>query len=545
MNIFLFRVLSLIGILSLPSSVIAAAEVAAAEVVAAAAGSVSCLDENGQPVDSWTVLKAAPYTFDYYVYNETISSWSKSIYTTSQDVNGCIMRTMSQVYAYSNSYDAFAMGMYNDDPPGPYTASSSYAHAKGILMTSSTQGFWLIHSMPNWPNNETTGYPGPFPDDTYGQSLQCVTIAAATANVIASNLMIDHPYIYSKNISSSLTTTLPQFANWLSAKTTKLTNATVPFKSMGGKTFYQMAKSASWNKDLWDDLVAPYFQVQIDVETWRNGAGGRMSSICGTNGSKAYEAYDVYTVSRVDMPKGGMSWNGTQDHSKWASAIKVGVTNSGGSDSQSSWGSNVTCVGDINRMCSQEKRGGGAMCTIDNNLWSAFNNAIGGVEGCYQYNPCASAGGTSTQCYWCTTSSPTALPTIAVLSPSPSPTSAPSPTPTSSSNSNGMSGKDGLSNSVLLVAIIVPVGLVLIGLVLFLFYAKNKWNLDVFPCFSGEDRASKYSNAGVSFSYPKNNAVNKEALLGVGDASQDTDSSVNPLYQKKHNKATVLTSVDE
>jgi hypothetical protein len=36
----------------------------------------------------------------------------------------------------------------------------------------------------------------------------------------------------------------------------------------------------------------------------------------------------------------------------------------------------MSCVGDINRMCSQEKRGGGALCTEDYSLWVAFNRCL-------------------------------------------------------------------------------------------------------------------------------------------------------------------------
>ena len=67
-------------------------------------------------------------------------------------------------------------------------------------------------------------------------------------------------------------------------------------------------------------------------------------------------------------------------------------------------------LGDIDRMCSQESRGGGAMCVQDASLWIAFNSIVASVESCYKYNPC---GGSSTQCYWC---SPSALPSSAPLS---------------------------------------------------------------------------------------------------------------------------------
>ena len=66
--------------------------------------------------------------------------------------------------------------------PVPYPngndASSTYAHAKGILVASvaSSSGYWLVHSMPLWPEyvDDAHDFPGPFPSDTYAQSLRCV-----------------------------------------------------------------------------------------------------------------------------------------------------------------------------------------------------------------------------------------------------------------------------------------------------------------------------------------------------------------------------------
>jgi len=68
----------------------------------------------------------------------------------------------------------------------------------------------------------------------------------------------------------------------------------------------------------------------------------------------------------------------------------------------------IVCVGDINRMCSQESRGGGTLCTSDDDaLWYAFNKTITVVEDCWAYDPCS---GSSTKCYWCQSRSPTIKP---------------------------------------------------------------------------------------------------------------------------------------
>ena len=47
----------------------------------------------------------------------------------------------------------------------------------------------------------------------------------------------------------------------------------LPFLQVNYKLF---AKAREWGKDLYDDLVAPSLETALNVETWRNGAGGRL-----------------------------------------------------------------------------------------------------------------------------------------------------------------------------------------------------------------------------------------------------------------------------
>jgi len=259
-------------------------------------------------------------------------------------------------------------------------------------MTNATQGFWLVNSMPHWPNQRSVG-PGPFPDFTYGQSLMCVTLNTKNIDIAAANLIVGKPYVYDKANVPKFVDTMPNFASWLSGTKTSVTSVTSKIESLSGRVFHQLEKSGSWGKDLWDDLAAPYFNTAFSVETWRSGSGGRMGSICGDNITKVTD-YEVYEVSTMRMPD-GVSWTGTQDHSKWASA-KPSV--SYGKKDGVLMDSKVVCVGDNNRMCSQESRGGGALCFEDTDLWTAFNATISTYEDCYAYNPCT---GSSTKCYWC------------------------------------------------------------------------------------------------------------------------------------------------
>jgi hypothetical protein len=38
--------------------------------------------------------------------------------------------------------------------------------------------------------------------------------------------------------------------------------------SLGGTAFIDFAKSKEWGKDLFEDLVAPYFKADFLVESW-------------------------------------------------------------------------------------------------------------------------------------------------------------------------------------------------------------------------------------------------------------------------------------
>lgn len=49
--------------------------------------------------------------------------------------------------------------------------------------------------------------------------------------------------------------------------------------TLKGVQFTSFAKSKEFNKDLYEDLVAPSLQTNLSVETWPNG-GGRLPSNC-------------------------------------------------------------------------------------------------------------------------------------------------------------------------------------------------------------------------------------------------------------------------
>mmetsp|Transcript_5294 Transcript_5294/g.17726 ORF Transcript_5294/g.17726 Transcript_5294/m.17726 type:complete len:236 (+) Transcript_5294:128-835(+) len=235
--------------------------------------------------------------------------------------------------------------------------------------------------MPHWPPLMSDGLDA-LPDDTYGQSFLCITISTQTADAIAQGLLVSRPYVYESQVSSGLSAQLPNLAaladhDHNSDDDTWVTD----FKSFGGQPFRRYDKSKYWAEDLYEDLVAPQEGDDLYVETWRDGSGGRMPSFCG-DGSLAQQYpkdYDVYEVAEVAV--NGVSWLGTEDHSKWAAGVS----------------SSFVCVGGINRMCSQENRGGGTACTTSSSLHAAFTSTISSTEDCWAYDPCTG----SSECYWC------------------------------------------------------------------------------------------------------------------------------------------------
>lgn len=353
------------------------------QLCALLAAGYSCLDETGLPIDYWTALKAYD-SAAYYYQTIDMSQFQLSEYDVDQASSGAIMASVNQVYQFDDGEDV-ALLMWNDEPPPDETASDTYAHSKGLLFVDETQGFYIIHSKPNWPaaRNATNNQAIPFPDDEYAQSLICVTVSSNTANIIASSLQINRPFIYSSYISSNMASKFPMIDAVINKVTTDTDYSIVNISSVGNLSFTQFAKSKSWGKDLYDDLVAPYYSVPLNVETWIDGSGGRMSSLC-TNETNVVE-YDIYQVNSITMSDGGAHWLNTEDHSKWCTS--TGTNNV-----------LVSCVGDINRMCSQESRGGGTLCFFNTNLHESFSSIIDSVESCNLYDPCTG----SSQCYYCT-----------------------------------------------------------------------------------------------------------------------------------------------
>ena len=131
-----------------------------------------CLDDNGQPIDWYSAFKFSN-GYEYAIFEE-----SQGMHMSQNDLNssskGAISATTAQLFGADPNQISYVA--YNDEPGN--SGSSAYGHTKGFLAFNSNGGFWMIHSVPNWPVPDSWGQYKGFPEDEtiYSQSFLCMTL---------------------------------------------------------------------------------------------------------------------------------------------------------------------------------------------------------------------------------------------------------------------------------------------------------------------------------------------------------------------------------
>jgi deoxyribonuclease-2 len=305
---------------------------------------ISALDENGEAVDWWFAYKvpqlakdadslnATGYEYVYYDAKADKVVKSSNLLT---DNKGAVDLTLQSVFAKPD--DTTGWILYNDEMPADAkrTDSSSFGHTKGVIAFDT--------------DSKTALMPTPI----YGQTYLCLSLDLATASQIA-NQMANHqePQVYVPRIPASLDKSDPLYVLTQTLNPNTRGDADViDCKSRGGLPFKVIAKNRKWNKDFWNDLVGPTLGADMRDETWIRG---KIPPILDSDG-----IHKTFDVSFVDFRPLGVpwAWPETHDHAKWGITV------------DSDW----VCVGDINRMISQEKRGGGTIAFQEPTLWAALS----------------------------------------------------------------------------------------------------------------------------------------------------------------------------
>lgn len=320
---------------------------------------LSALDENGMPVDWWFIYKAPKLeqnihdtsTTGYeYIYYDPLIGEVIQAPALLTDGKGALDLTLNSIF--ENPPDTLGWILYNDEmpPEAKQQNKNSFGHTKGVIAfdTDSKTAFWLLHSWPQYADQNSPRMPTPL----YGQTFLCLSLDYESAGNIAVQ-MANHqvPQVYLPRLPDTLSQTDPLY---LLAQTLNPNVAgdsdVMSHKTRAGMDFKVIAKNSKWNKDFWNDLVGPALQTDMFVETWIRGA---IPPVMDSDG-----IHKIFDVKYIDFSPLGIpwAWPETKDHAKWGISV------------DSDW----ICVGDINRMVSQEKRGGGTIAFQDNTLWNAL-----------------------------------------------------------------------------------------------------------------------------------------------------------------------------
>lgn len=320
---------------------------------------ISALDENGKQVDWWFMYKVPQLShganndsatgYEYVYYDPKQPRVAKSPYLINEG-KGALNLTLKSVF--QNPAATTGWILYNDEMPENAKAkdNGNLGHTKGVIAfdTASKTALWLLHSWPKFSDPKAAEDPTP----KYGQTYMCLTIDLDTACQLATQ-MAQHqePQTYlCRTANLEETNSICVLSRPLSPAP-KGDSDVLDAKTRGGMPFKVIAKNREWNKDFWNELVGPTLGVDMDVETWIRGP---IPPIADSDG-----IHKTFDLKYINMgPLGARwAWPETHDHAKWGISV------------QKHW----VCVGDINRMISQRKRGGGAIAIENEVLWKALS----------------------------------------------------------------------------------------------------------------------------------------------------------------------------
>ena len=252
--------------------------------------------------------------------------------------------------------------IYNDETGHiinePADIHHKKGHCKGIVAWNNKRISWLCHSLPNFPKF----FDGKIISDIetgeliYGQSFQyieldyseeMITNIIKQLHIMEANIFINNSACGRDNfqiLEQIKITNLKQ--NWWQGGCTPLKLST---------TITHIAKPPHCHIDIYSDYLVEKYNHLWKVETWIRGHHILEEPLSEVSLDSSLKIIDITTLQFEDI-----TWTEKQDHSKWATTAP---------------GSHYW-IGDLNRMTSQYKRGGGGFICMDQNIASAFNKLI-------------------------------------------------------------------------------------------------------------------------------------------------------------------------
>ena len=281
-----------------------------------AARAYGCTNHRGEEVD-WYVALRVPSSRRYLVFQRGAGQFEETDEQLLAEAIGKLSFTENKLLVWN-------------DQTVDGTASTTKAHSKGFLhYQPGKNGFLFLHSIPHFIDTTDNLFKSKTREtSSYGQSLVCVTLSSPDQVQTA----INHAVAQFSNFYED-TFGLPKREK----PAVQTMVADFPFG------FTLITKTSESDEHPFEDMLVKHFKVGWLVNTWSRPY---KSESCGS----------AVKVSNVIFKSlGGFVSKSTQDHSKWA--LSYGDQR------------RIVCVGDLNHMESQAKRGGSFLCIDDASLY--------------------------------------------------------------------------------------------------------------------------------------------------------------------------------
>lgn len=316
-----------------------------------------CTDLNRRPIWYSVALKAPKGDMAYVYWPESINMHKpkEQMFDT----------WLADAFGHTNQIWTGHL-YYNDQLPEGYkelpflNGIVNDGHCKGVVLWNADRVGWLIHSVPQFPVMSSLQIPHlmkiPESGKVYGQSAIYLEMPRTrdTLDDVFIQICTMQAQIYS--MSADVTEEMIDSMRRIyrsAGRETAVTNP-LPILDKRRHRITHLAKPGPMNYDFYMVNVTHGSPAPIVCETWQNGSGGKSPNIARVTNLRAV----------------GAKWDSIEDHSKWA--ISMPYVHRGWFRTQlkNRW---RVCVGDLNRMDSQKRRGGGGII-IDGNqaLWEWF-----------------------------------------------------------------------------------------------------------------------------------------------------------------------------
>jgi deoxyribonuclease-2 len=261
-----------------------------------------------------------------FIIKDNINEWIHNVYTKKNNK-----------WIYQLLYnDEILDNMIENIPDNKNFYLNKKGHNKGILLWNDKKIGWLIHSVPKYPNKIKLGKEFKIDEIEesqliYGQSFIYIELDIKELKNILIQLKIMESNVYYTNYNYN-----------------KIENIDLNINNIKiDENIFHISKSSKWNKDLYNIFVQEFMNSKILCQSWMK------PGLDSTENTK-----NIRNIKWDD----NISYITSQDHSKYAISM----------DKNKPW----VFIGDINRMESQYRRGGGGILIKDNNLWNCFNKII-------------------------------------------------------------------------------------------------------------------------------------------------------------------------